>query len=224
MTYNSSLQKNHWCVLGCVAMLATSLVVPGVPQTLGAQASGAQTTDEEDKRKASDLSDRLIRGATNASDEDVMATIVRLMGKASEKLSIELDPGAETQDIQRRIADQLDEAIKTAAAQRRMSRQRQQTSRSDKRRRTAKKQQGATKKQSASAESGKAETPGQATGGAPSGGATGGDLQERRRMWGNLPEREREEVLQGIGEQYLEQYKEWIERYYRALQEAEERR
>ena len=106
MTHNSPLKKNHWCVLGCVAMLATSLVTPGVPQTLRAQAfgdqtSGAQTTDEEDKRKASDLSDRLIRGATNASDEDVMATIVRLMGKASEKLSIELDPGSqiETHDL-----------------------------------------------------------------------------------------------------------------------------
>jgi hypothetical protein len=41
-----------------------------------------------------------------------------------------------------------------------------------------------------------------------------------RRSWGHLPQRDREEVIQGIGEACLERYRVWIERYYRALQET----
>lgn len=49
-----------------------------------------------------------------------------------------------------------------------------------------------------------------------------GDIHELRRTWGHLPMREREEIIQGIGESFLERYRDWIERYYRALQEAED--
>ena len=34
--------------------------------------------------------------------------------------------------------------------------------------------------------------------------------------------REREEVIQGVSERYLERYRVWIERYYQALQESHE--
>ena len=49
-----------------------------------------------------------------------------------------------------------------------------------------------------------------------------GDLQETRRSWGLLPQRERDEMIQGSSEGYIERYREWIERYYRALQESGE--
>ena len=52
--------------------------------------------------------------------------------------------------------------------------------------------------------------------------STRGDLREVRGTWGHLPMRDREEVIQGIGETFLERYREWIERYYRALQESDE--
>jgi hypothetical protein len=50
----------------------------------------------------------------------------------------------------------------------------------------------------------------------------GGDLQDLRRAWGHLPMREREEIIQGVGERYLERYRDWIERYYRTLQETDD--
>jgi hypothetical protein len=57
---------------------------------------------------------------------------------------------------------------------------------------------------------------------AAGGVSAGGELREFRRAWGHLPMREREEIIQGIAESFLERYREWIERYYRALQETEE--
>ncbi|MFQ5495803.1 MAG: hypothetical protein ACE5EX_10530, partial [Phycisphaerae bacterium] len=50
----------------------------------------------------------------------------------------------------------------------------------------------------------------------------GAPFRELRRGWGHLPGREREELIQGISERYLDRYREWIERYYRALQEVDE--
>ena len=52
--------------------------------------------------------------------------------------------------------------------------------------------------------------------------APGGDLDARRRAWGHLPMRERDEILQGLSDQYLQRYRVWIERYYKALQEAKD--
>jgi hypothetical protein len=47
-----------------------------------------------------------------------------------------------------------------------------------------------------------------------------GELIDVRRAWGHLPMREREEIIQGVNEEFLEEYREWVERYYRALQES----
>ena len=49
-----------------------------------------------------------------------------------------------------------------------------------------------------------------------------GRLKEFRRGWGNLPQRDRDEVLQGIDEDSLEKYRRQIESYFRALAEDQE--
>ena len=49
-----------------------------------------------------------------------------------------------------------------------------------------------------------------------------GEFRESRRGWGHLPQRDRDELLQGIDEEFIEQYRPQIEQYYRALTETED--
>ncbi len=174
-------------------------------------------------KQAEELGKRLLRKAVAESDEDVMATTLRLMGESERKLGIDFDPGDETQQVQSSILDKLNDAIKTAG-KRRMGRGGQASWSSDRRR-----SEGAAKPQpppeanrkSSGAGGGDAEgttTPTAAGETKP----VRGDLQETRRSWGLLPQRERDEMIQGSSEGYIERYREWIERYYRALQESGE--
>lgn len=196
-------------------LLASILAVPA--------ASFGQSPPEP-TRKTDDLGERLIRKAVTENEEDIMATIVRLMTEASQKMEIEFDPGEETQALQGRIQEKLDEAIKAAATKQRARPQAPTTTDPDKRRMpTARKGEprpdrkasgdGSTKSTSAVDE---------ASASAKRSEAARAELQETRRSWGHLPRREREEVIQGVGEGFLERYRVWIERYYRALQESDE--
>ena len=172
-------------------------------------------------RRDEDLSRRLVRRARTGTDEDVMAKIIRLMDEAAHKLEIEFDPGDETQTLQTRIMGQLDEAILQAAQQRRLHRRNQQVATGDRRRKTT----DAQRQKSDQARTQSGETEGQTSGSSEAGSgvaadSVGGKLDESRRSWGHLPQRERDEIVQGFEEDFLEQYREWIERYYRALQEV----
>lgn len=185
----------------------------------GSSESAAQAADKE----AEELGRRLLRKAVAESDEDVMNATVRLMGESERKLGIEFDPGEHTLQVQSSILDKLNEAIKSAG-KRRMSRGGQPSWSSDRRRAEgAPKPQpppDANRKPSGSA-GGDAENRTTPTGSSES-KPVRGDFQETRRSWGLLPQRERDEMIQGSSEGYLERYREWIERYYRALQESGE--
>lgn len=203
-------------VVAC--LLATGCLLPA-----GAHGEEPKKTSGV-KERDDDLSRRLIDKATNDRPEDLMATILRLMGETAKQLEIEFDPGEQTQTLQTRVLEQLDLAIKQAGRQRRPNSKNQQQSKSDKRRAPKeKKEESNRSKRSGKPRADKNETgkDGDATAGG-SGADQGGKLDESRRGWGALPQREREEVIQGASEAYLEQYREWIEQYYRALQESEE--
>ena len=194
------------------------LTVPGLDGV--GQAQPLSETGQEKE----DLAGRLIRKARTGADEDVMAGIIRLMDDAARKLEFAFDPGEETQALQRRVMERLEEAIKQSARQRSVRSPRRQASIGDKRRRPEK-----TKPEPGEKEAGRETDSDSAAAGAagPAPASAGGDplngkLLETRRSWGHLPQREREEVIQGIGEEHLERYREWIERYYRALQAADE--
>lgn len=197
----------------CVLLLVS---VPAMGQEKGEPAKTKPTDDE--------LARRLIRKAVNGADEDVMATIIRLMDESARKLEIDFNVGDETGRLQQRILVELDLAIKTAAAQRRLHRAPQQSSSGDQRRKPKSPQRGAAQDQRSKADGTEASSSDAHDAGTASseGTAMGGELLERRRAWGHLPAREREEIIQGIGDRFIERYREWIERYYRALQEAEE--
>ena len=176
-----------------------------------------------EEKKPSDLGGRLIRKAVTESDEDVMAKVLRLMAETAHKLEIEFDAGEETQAMQQRIMGRLDEAIKTAAAQRRMRKPTTPSTSPDKRRMPSAGKRGkeeGSPSQGPAAESSSSEKP--SPGAAATVDPLQGELRDPRRGWGHLPQREREEVIQGVGEGCLERYRAWIERYYRALQETNE--
>ncbi len=183
-----------------------------------------KTRPPESAKSDEKLGERLVRKAVTDADEDLMESVTRLMSEAARRLEIEFDAGDETQDVQRRILNRLSRAIKVAASRRRLRRQSDQRSRSDKRRmskgkpRTSDKEKRQSGDRTAAASS---STVG-AGGSVAEHKTPGGDLQEIRRSWGHLPMREREEIIQGIAESFLERYRDRIERYYRALQETED--
>jgi hypothetical protein len=153
-----------------------------------------------------------------------MTNILEMMQDSSRRLEIDFDPGRETQTVQAGIVEQLDEVIKVAASRRRPRSRPMQSGKSDKRRKPGERSKASDEadektSQGDQPESGTTDdTPGSQAGAE----STGGDLREVRGTWGHLPMRDREEVIQGIGETFLERYREWIERYYRALQESDE--
>ena len=202
------------------AIGAVALLLLGA--TPAAAQDPARPTDLDEREKK--MGERLIRKAATDSDEDLMDGIIRMMNDAARRLEIEFDAGDETQEVQQAVLDGLNGAIKAAASQRRLRRRTTQPTEGDKRR-MRKSQGGVSDGESQSTGNG-ADQPSAAstnTRGTGADGKTGrGDLRDLRQSWGHLPMREREEIIQGIGESFIERYREWIERYYRALQETEE--
>jgi hypothetical protein len=194
--------------------------------SFAAVSASAQAPPSPPQPEGSDekLGERLIRKAVTDSDEDLMDTVINLMSDAAHRLEIDFDAGEQTQTVQHEILDRLNDAIKVAALQRRPRRQPAPSSASDKRRMSKNKQRKSDSKSTSEGGDGQstASNTAQAEGGEADRKSLTGDLRELRRAWGHLPMREREEIIQGIGESVLERYREWVERYYRALQEAED--
>ena len=182
------------------------------------------TPPSQPPKKVDDLGQRLIRKAVTDGGEDIMATIVRLMTEATRKMEIEFDPGEETQALQGRIQEKLDEAIKAAASKQRAGKKSPTPTDPDKRRMptTGKREQRPEAKAKGESPPGSTSNTVEAPASDGRSEAERAALQDTRRSWGHLPLREREEVIQGVGEGFLERYRVWIERYYRALQESDE--
>ena len=198
-------------------------LVPGPALTLDAF-NRQSTIDNRQSAFPDDLGQRLIRKSASDADEDLMAAIARMMKESQDKMEIEFDAGQDTQALQRDILARLDDAIRVAAAQRRPVSAGSRKAVSDKRRmppRGKPKPDGAA---GAGRKGGK--SAGSTSGDAGTGDGqhdparSGGQLKESRRGWGHLPDRQRDEVLQGKGERFLEKYRTWIEKYYKALQES----
>jgi hypothetical protein len=173
---------------------------------------GSQTQPAE--RRADDLAERLLRGET--ANSDIMARIIEQMATVERRLSKVFDAGVETQRLQRQIADDLDSAIR-AALRRRSNGSSGRAAVSDKRRRLDPTRQDG-RSDSSNATAGPGQTPDEK-------GSTPSEqnvlpqerFRELRLGWGHLPQRDRDEVIQGATERSLEKFRKWIERYYEAL-------
>ncbi len=197
-------------------VIAILLIAPTI-------ALGQEKPKNADPPKPDDLGSRLIRKAATDGEEDLMDAIVRLMNEAARKVEIEFDPGPETQAMQQSIQTKLDEAIK-AAASRQRSRQVAPPADPDRRRMPPAKRDTTATKPPQRTEPQPSSTSSTVTGTqeARPDEADPGELRDVRRGWGHLPQREREEIIQGAGEGFLERYRAWVERYYRALQEKDQ--
>ncbi len=209
---------------GRLAMLIWWLAALNVGSVgLAAEASGVTTTRAAGATTQPSAADealirKLLRDATGRGEGSAMERVLEGMRASRIKLSVYFDPGGETQKIQRGIVRDLDEALKEA-----WSSQRPQptTSRSgsESRRRRSASRPASEQNQQAQPKSSEPMADERATHGTPVAASrpTGGAIRELRRGWGRLPARDRDEVVQGFGQDFLTKYREWIERYYRAL-------
>lgn len=212
----------HHCVAPVFTRWPSGILFGALGILAWASATHAQAPTEPPP-KPDELREKLIRKVVTGADEDLMDAVMRLMGDAAKKLELEFDPGPETQQTQEAIVAKLDEAISASAARTQAMKKSSKSSKSDKRKAPTPKEQAGKKSTSTKEEPGK-ESPSETGDVGAASGTTdaGGDLQESRRSWGQLPARERDEVMQGAGEEFLERYRVWIEKYYRALQDVEE--
>ncbi|MGB0714734.1 MAG: hypothetical protein ACPGXK_02590 [Phycisphaerae bacterium] len=199
------------------------------PTTDGDQNSkGTRGEDKTDKARNEEseaerrLRKRLVDQAVKGREENVMDRIMDLMKESAQRIDLAFDPGKETQRYQREIIEQLDAAIDEAASRTRRSNN-QSGAKGEKRKmkQPPKKQAGKKKgKQTSDGDGREGKTN---PGTVKQGDGSKSELEFDARLgWGALPPRDRDEVIQGFGEEYLEAYRRWIERYYRALQEAGE--
>ncbi len=155
--------------------------------------------------------------ANGKSDDDKMKQMIDRMGQSQTRLT-DRDPGAVTQETQKRIITDLDVMIELARKQQSQGKSSQQS----------KSQPGQQRQKS----QGQQQGPGQPGGnqaatntserrGTPEAAQSNGeDLHQKTpQEWGNLPARDRDLISTGASEQYLPSYKEMIDRYYQALAE-----
>jgi len=209
----------HNCRAKASACLLALALTGGLGNGVRVEAYASQDQTDELKKK-------LIRETTGQAEEDLMSRIINLMGQTARRLQIEFRPDAQTQSMQEQILKDLDDAIKLAAQNTRKQSASASSGAADRRSAPPKSAQ-----KTAEADSGKQD--GQAATdasrdetSASSLGESGRvdrsvELRERRRGWGNLPARDRDEVIEGLDEAVMPRFRDWIERYYRTLQGVE---
>ena len=188
--------------------LQQDLIGPGAkPKPAGAEPAAAKKPG--DKKADEDGGDR------------ELALVGGRMGRSRQRLSMNDDPGAVTQEIQKRILDNLDDLIEQAR-----KKQAQQQNSPPK--------PGEGQQQQAQAQPGQpqpgqpqpgpkgegGQTPAQtasAGGNAAQKAAEGTTGKQDGRMWGQVAPRERQAVMEGQGEKVLDKYKSLVDDYYKAM-------
>ena len=190
--------------------------LPGLDELLGLSGEGADRPDSAlptpDPSRA-DLERRL--SPEEAADE--FAQAVALMEETADRLGGPRDTSLATQRLQRRILRKLDSIIKAANRQQGSSSQRQSGSRSGSEPRSQPKQ---SQSRSAS-RPGSGDNRGQVNPPGRRDGPLAPGVAPDSAAWGNLPDRQRQSLLQGSSERYSALYRLLTEAYYRRLaQEA----
>jgi hypothetical protein len=192
--------------------------VMGQPLTSGPSTPDPQTessTQRDDERIR-----RLLRGESTGLDP--AESLKAAMSDAADRLGEHLNPGPQTQEAQVRALAAMDELIaqarenraqKSGKGNRRQEGSRQAPSRRDRRDRQSAKSQ---------------EVDG-GRGGGPKDGDQYSSKRDKRdaraklsRGWGYLPQRQREEIMQGYDEAFPARYRRQIADYYRRLAEPAE--
>lgn len=182
-------------------------------------------TSQPTSRPASRVDERLVKKLLggDASTVDAMDEALHRMDQAAHRLRDAFDTGPETQQAQQRALGGIDQLIEQARKNQ-VSRNSSQTARrpAERRRRDG--------REEGRAEAGQAATGAQADGkqARAEGPAKSraaqrpGEKAELLRGWGYLPQRDREEIVQGYDDEFLPKYSTAIARYYEDLAVAAE--
>ena len=227
--YNLGVVRKMVIRGGCTASFGVMLCVGTAwGQAKGGEAGGGEAVEvAEQTAEDEELARRLQAEAAGREAETALTRMLRYMKASRDALRDRFDPGEQTQAIQKKILEDLEEAIRLARSQMRKSSKDQSSSPSRDARRAGKPQKAGSSSQDPQAgqqtnPQGAADE--EATQGQAQTGKVGGELREAGREWGHLPQRAREEVVQGFSEDVLLKYKTQIEKYYRALAEQNEGR
>lgn len=198
---------------------------PDAPDAPGAADGSADEADPAADGQAADPRDSDGAAAVSEAMEmdeaaDVFEQAVVQMNGVSRRLGELRDPGLVTQREQREIIKKLEQVIASAKQQqgkggksKPSSGEPQQQSRKIAEQRASGSSSPSRSTQSHS---------GQFSPGAAQAAQEGGDIEELRREWGNLPPRLRNELSEGLSEPFSPVYRELTESFYRRLGEEQE--
>ena len=195
-TTNDEWRMNMSCMKAKLLFLVGLMFLIGVG--LSDQMLLAQETDPPEDQEREEL----IRKLEGESDDDVMVRMIRRMGEASQRLDEQFDVGPGTQQIQKQILQDMEQAIEEARQSLKRSQSQSDQQQQDQR------QEGETSDQSTQQEDQSQASGSEAAESAGAGEAAEtkigleGELRERRRQWGNLPAREREQLIQSFKRGY----------------------
>lgn len=199
----------------------------GLPATKGSarpKTEMPESAKPSDREKAGGDANKaaLDRLLTTEEVEEEFEQAVQLMGEASSRLNTAKDSGIETQRMQELILLKLDKLLDDA--QKKQQKQKSSSSSSKQQQQKQQQQQGQQPKQQKSASEKNQSQP------SPSSTAQGGQPNRRDgagnavnagdgAQWGNLPQRERDSLVQGQGDSYSSTYRNKTEEYYKRLAE-----
>ncbi|HWE04552.1 MAG TPA: DUF4175 family protein [Tepidisphaeraceae bacterium] len=187
----------------------------------------ASKEDVDNQEMQDDLLGSAKPGAPSGNDKSVQATGDR-MARARQRLALNNDPGAVTQEIQKRISLDIDDLIKQA--QQTVANKPKPGSGKGEKMGPPQPQPGqgpqqASKSDKPGQNSGKqAATDSQLSQGEKPNADLSGNVKEAMEEWGRITQRDRQAVQEGAGEQVIGKYKKFVEDYYRSLAEQASKR
>ncbi len=142
------------------------------------------------------------------------------MARARQRLAINSDPGVVTQEIQKRILDNLDDLIEQA--RKKEAQGQNQPPKAGDSQKAGQPKPTPAKPQDAAGQQQKAGEVKTASKGSGGGGAAPGETpadlaRQEVRMWGNVTPRERQAIIESQGEKVLDKYQKLVDDYYRTL-------
>jgi hypothetical protein len=198
------------------------------PDSKDAKPAAQETAKPDDKTPAinpdaakavddQDLTAKLTGQQPDAQGpEKMLDEVVQRMDDSAQRLKGS-DPGAVTQETQRRIVMNLDSLIELVQQQQQQQQQSSSQSKGQGQQRQQNQQgnpgQGPHQDGGNSAAQ-QSSIPG---GGVQDAQSNGQDITERGKEWGNLPERDRDLIVNGAKEEPLPAYRDAVQRYYKAL-------
>ena len=147
------------------------------------------------------------------------------MARAKQRLAMNSDPGPITQEIQKRIVENMDDLIEQARKKEAQAQNQPPKPGGQPKQQDAPKSDSSAKPENAQAngkpqpQAGQAKASGNNPGGgdAPP-GEPGADIaRQEARMWGSVTPRQRDAVIESQGEKVLDKYKNLVDDYYRNL-------